>query len=467
MTKAPALALPDFPQQFIIECDASGLGIGPVLMQARRPIAYFSQALHGRNLVLSTYEKEMLALVTAVQKWRTYLLGHRFVVRTDHHSLKFLWDQTIATEVQQRWLIKLMGYDFVIEYKRGYDNRAADTLSRQQEGALLAVSAPVPSWIEPIQQEVQHEPDLITLSEKIQQQNIKGPWQVQAGLIYFKNRIYLKSASPIAAAIIVEFHNSTHEGYHKGLKRIRSVFYWSQMKQQLLNFIKNCDICQRHKAANTKPAGLLQPLPIPEHIWSDISMDFIDGLPSSYGRTTIFVVVDRLSKYGHFTPLKHPYTAAQVAQTFFEVIFRLHGIPSSIVCDRDPVFTGIFWRELFRLHGTKFNFSSAYHPQTDGQTEVVNRTIEMYLRCFTSSSPKQWAKWLPWVEYCYNTGYHSATKRTPFEIVYGRPPPSLLPYVPGTTKSAAVEDTLRARDEILREVRQHLLDAQNRMKASV
>jgi hypothetical protein len=139
---------------------------------------------------------------------------------------------------------------------------------------------------------------------------------VQAGLIYFKNRIYLKSASPIAATIIAEFHNSTHEGYHKGLKRIRSVFYWFQMKQQLRNFIKNCDICQRHKAANTKPARLLQPLPIPEHVWSDISMDFIDGLPSSYGRTTIFVVVDRLSKYGHFTPLKHPYTAAQVAQTF-------------------------------------------------------------------------------------------------------------------------------------------------------
>jgi hypothetical protein len=184
-------------------------------------------------------------------------------------------------------------------------------------------------------------------------------------------------------------------------------------------------------------------------------MDFIDGLPPSYGRTTIFVVVDRLSKYGHFTPLKHPYTV---------VIFKLHGIPSSIVCDKDPVFTRIFWCELFHLHGTKFNFSSAYHPQTDGQTEVVNRTIEMYLRCFTSSSPKQWAKWLPWVDSCYNTGYHSATKRTPFQIVYGRPPPSLLPYVPGTTKSAAVEDTLRARDEILQEVRRHLFDAQNRIK---
>jgi len=209
---------------------------------------------------------------------------------------------------------------------------------------------------------------------------------------------------------------------------------------------------------------LLQPLPILEHIWLDISIDFIDGLPASYGRTTILVVVDHLSKHGHFTPLKHPYTAAQVAQTFFEVIFSLHGIPSTIFCDRDPILTRIFWWELFRLHGTKFNFSSTYHPQTDGQTEVVNCTIEMYFRCFTSSSPKQWAKWLRWVEYCYNAGFHSTTKRTPFEIVYGGPPPSLLQYILGTTRSAAVEDTLKARDEILREVLQHLLEAQIRMK---
>jgi hypothetical protein len=329
---------------------------------------------------------------------------------------------------------------------------------------LMAFSVPVPHWIEPIQHEVQHYPDLQALTARIQQNEAVGPWHLQAGLIYFKNRVYLKAESPSTGAIIAEFHNSTHEGYHKGLQRIRSVFYWPKMKQQLRTFIRNCDICQRHKAEATKPAGLLQPLPIPEHIWSAISMDFIDGLPKSYGRTTIFVVVARFSKYDHFTPLKHPYTAPQVAQTFFEVIFLLHGIPTSIVCDRDPVFTGIFWRELLHLHGTKFNFSSAYHPQTDGQTEVVNRTIEMYLRCFISSSPRQWAKWLPWVEYCYNTGFHSATKHTPFEIVYGRPPPPLLPYIPGTTRSAAVEEALLSRDQVLLEVCQQLLGAQNRMK---
>jgi hypothetical protein len=157
------------------------------------------------------------------------------------------------------------------------------TLSLGKQRTLSALSAPIPHWIEPIQQEVQQNPDLIALTEKVQQQNLQGPWHLQNGLIYFKGRIYLNSTSPITAAILSEFHNSTHEGYLKGLKRIRSVFYWSKMKPQLHHFIKNCDVCQRHKADNTKPAGLLHPLPIPELVWSDISMDFIDGLPASYG----------------------------------------------------------------------------------------------------------------------------------------------------------------------------------------
>ena len=148
-------------------------------------------------------------------------------------------------------------------------------------------------------------------------------------------------------------------------------------------------------------------------------MDFVEGLPLSGGKTTILVVVDRLSKYAHFIPLSHPYIAIGVARLFFDNIFKLHGLPKSIVCDRDPTFTSAYWRELFYLNGTSFNFSSSYHPKTDGQSEVVNRTLEMYLRCFTSSRPKEWLKWLPWAEFCYNTSWHSVIKKTPFEVVYG------------------------------------------------
>lgn len=170
------------------------------------------------------------------------------------------------------------------------------------------------------------------------------------------------------------------------------------------------------------------------------------------------MVVDRLSKYAHFIPISHPYTAASVAQCFFDNIFKLHGMPRSIVRDRDLTFTSLFWKELFRLNGTSFNFSSAYHAQTDGQTEVVNRTLEMYSCCFTSSEPKQWSKWLTWTEFCYNTSVHSTTEKTPFEVVYGRQPPVLLNYAPTTAKVAAVEDKLIERDAIVRMLERRLLE---------
>jgi hypothetical protein len=139
-------------------------------------------------------------------------------------------------------------------------------------------------------------------------------------------------------------------------------------------------------------------------------------------------------------------------------------MPKSIVCDRDPAFTSRFWTELFQLHGTSFNFSSAYHPQTDGQTEVVNRTLEMYLRCFTSNQPKEWGKWLAWAEYSYNTSWHSTIKTTPFEVVYGREPPTLLTYLPGTARVEAVGKELLARDQVLKELKNHIKSTQERMK---
>jgi hypothetical protein len=156
-------------------------------------------------------------------------------------------------------------------------------------------------------------------------------------------------------------------------------------------------------------------------------MDFVEALPKVQGKSIILSVVDRFSKYAHFIPLGHPYTAESVAQAFFSDIVRLHGIPQSIVSDRDPVFTSAFWRELMRLMGTKLLMSSAFHPQTDGQSEAANRVIIMYLRCFTGDRPRHWLRWLPWAEYIYNTAFQSSLRGTPFRVVYGRDPPPFVP----------------------------------------
>jgi hypothetical protein len=189
-------------------------------------------------------------------------------------------------------------------------------------------------------------------------------------------------------------------------------------------------------------------------------MDFVEALPKVGGKSVILTVVDRFSKQCHFIPLGHPYSAESVAQAFYTEIVRLHGIPQSIVSDRDPVFTSLFWKELMRLAGIKLHMSSAFHPQSDGQTEAANKVIIMYLRCFTGDRPRQWLRWLPWAEFIYNTAYQTALKTTPFRIIYGRDPPTIRSYEQGETRVAAVVKSMTERDEFLADARSRLEQAQ-------
>jgi hypothetical protein len=198
--------------------------------------------------------------------------------------------------------------------------------------------------------------------------------------------------------------------------------------------VAKCDVCQCNKGEIAKSPGTLQLLPIPLAIWRDISMDFITGVPKSGNKSIIMLVVDHLSKYAHFYALQNPFTTSIVAQIFMDQVFKIHGMPHSIVSNRDPTFTSNFWQELFKLQGTQFHLSKAYHPQMDVQTKVVNKCLETYLRCFASENQNQWAQWLPLVEWWYNTSYHIATRMTPFEAVYGQNPPSVLSCVLGVSK---------------------------------
>jgi hypothetical protein len=225
--------------------------------------------------------------------------------------------------------------------------------------------------------------------------------------------------------------------------------------------MRSCPTCQWYKSEHLHPAGLLMPLPVPSAVWANIGLDFVEALPRVNGKTIILSIVDRFSKYCHFVPLAHPYTAASVAHAFFTDIVRLHGIPQSIISDRDPVFTSTFWKELMRLMGTKLHMTSAFHPQSDGQTEAANRIIVMYLRCFTGDRPRQWLRWLPWAEYTYNTAYQTSLRDTPFRVVYGRDPPSIRSNEPGV---AAVAQDMEAREAFLADVRYHLEQAQASQK---
>lgn len=471
LAAAPVLRMPDFSAPFVIETDASGYGLGAVLLQHDHLIAYFSKVLGQRNRLKSIYEKELMAIVLAVQKWRHYLIGHPFLIRTDQQSLKHLLEQREVGADYQRWVSKLMGYHFTIVYKPGISNKAADALSRVVSepvecGALVSIGGV--SWLD-IEKAIQDDAFITQIKNDLQGgRPLPKGYELVQDIVHYKGRVVISPKSALAVQLLREHHDSPvggHSGEIKTYKRLASEWFWPGMRKMIAQYIRECAVCQQQKQSTLMPAGFLQPLPVPSRIWEDISLDFVEGLPRSQGVDTVLVVVDRLSKYAHFIGLTHPFTAPSVATAFINQIVRLHGFPSTIVSDRDRIFLSLFWKELFRAQGTALLRSTAYHPQTDGQTEVVNKTLEGYLRCFIQGKPRTWARWLPWAEFWYNTSFHSSTKFTPFEIVYGRPPPILVRFSePGTTV-ATLEEQLVERDAVLDDLKAHLVQSQQRMRS--
>ncbi|KAH0760251.1 hypothetical protein KY290_023744 [Solanum tuberosum] len=419
----PVLALPDFNQEFQVETDASGKGIGAILSQKGHPIAYFSQKLSTRMQQASTYHREMFAITQAVGKWRQYLLGWRFTILTDQQSLKNLTNQTIQTTEQQKWLTKLVGYDFRIIYRPGKQNSAADALSRNSDASLMAISARTFNLEQEFKSLNQSHIELLAIQQALQTDvENHGDFQFNDGLLFFKGRLVIPSDAQLRHKLLFEFH-ATNIGGHAGVAqtyhRLASNFYWNQMRKDVKSFVMTCQICQQMKDTNLHPVGLLQPLPIPDQVFEDIAMDFITCLPSSKGKTTILTVVDRLTKYGHFIPLPSTFSTQLVAEAFIVGVIRLHGPPRTIVTDRDPRFLHSFWQEINRLQGSTLATSTAYHPQTDGQFEALNKCLEQYLRCYIADDPSKWVTMLPWAKFWYNTSYQTSAGMTPFQALYG------------------------------------------------
>ncbi|GJP79406.1 hypothetical protein CLOP_g9640, partial [Closterium sp. NIES-67] len=198
---------------------------------------------------------------------------------------------------------------------------------------------------------------------------------------------------------------------------------WHHLADDVQKFVTSCDTCQRMKSSKQKKAGLLQPLPVPEQPWLVVSVDFITGLPpTTSGHDAILVVIDKFSKMGHFIPTHTIARIEETAQLFVRYIISQHGIPTTLISDRDPKFTSKFWKELMSLLGTKLAMSSAYHPQTDGQTERLNQIVEQLLRAACKDEISKWDLHLPVLEFAYNNATHAATELTPFFLCYGRHP---------------------------------------------
>ncbi|KAL4354775.1 hypothetical protein GQ457_06G031370 [Hibiscus cannabinus] len=261
----------------------------------------------------------------------------------------------------------------------------------------------------------------------------------QDGLLLVHGRILVPNETALRTLLLREFHSSTiggHAGITRTFRRLAANFHWTGMRREVRRFVSECQVFQRMKSDSLTPAGLLQPLPIPNQVFEDISIDFIVGLPKSNGKEAICVVVDRLTKYAHFFSLPRQFDSELVARILVQGVIKLHGIPRSIVSDRDRIFLSDMWTELARLQGTELCFSSAYHPQTDGQTEALNRCLEMYLRCMAGDDPGKWEQFLSWAEYWYNTAYQSSAGMNPFRALYGRDPPTIMNYLEGNLQQA-------------------------------
>jgi hypothetical protein len=427
---ASVLQLPDFTRAFIVDCDASGFGNGAILHQGEGSLAFFSRAMQPHHAKLDAYERELIGLVKAVHHWRPYLWTRPFVIRMDHFSLKYLLDQRLSMIPQHAWVSKLFGYQLTVEFKPGKQNTTADAMSHcDEEGPeVLTLSLPNFDFFDQFCLEAAALPEVVAKRAEIAA-GIAGPkWVVIDDMVVHMRHMFVPESATVWALLLEHAHGMGHEGVQKTLQWLRASFFTPGDNKLVRDYIRGCVVCQRHKTEHPHLAGLLQPLVVSTSVWSDIAMDFVEGFPKISGKLVILTVVDRFFKSVHFIPLGHPYSTASVAKAFFDSIVRLHGLPMSIVSDRDPVFTSNMWKGLFRLTGTKLCTSSAFHPQTDGQSEVTNQFIVVYLRCLAGDMPCNWLRWLPWAEYCYNTSYQLALKTTPFEVVYGRAPPHMLPY---------------------------------------
>ncbi|MCO5588845.1 hypothetical protein L7F22_042805 [Adiantum nelumboides] len=306
---------------------------------------------------------------------------------------------------------------------------------------------------------------LKSLNPTIAEMNMFASYTVMDELLYYLDRICVPHNGALRKILIQEHHEvpfAAHPGINKTYRLLSAIYFWPQIQQDVIKYVKACHSCQIMKASRQLSQGLLQPLPVPKERWESISMDFITTLlRTSKGNAQILVIVDRFSKMAHFIPCKKAASAPDIASLFVQHIFRIHGLPRSIISDRDPKFTGHFWTSLFKSLGTNLLFSSAYHPQTDGQTERVNQILEEMLRHYIQNRLASWEEYLPLVEFAYNNAPHSVTGMTPFQAAYGHTP--LVPTNFVLQHKVALADQLvQKMQDILVQVRDKLIHVQQK-----
>ncbi|GJU94605.1 putative reverse transcriptase domain-containing protein, partial [Tanacetum coccineum] len=419
LCSAPILALPEGSEDFVVYCDASHKGLGVVLMQREKVIAYASRQLKVHEKNYTTHDLELGSVVFALKIWRHYLYGTRCTVFTDHKSLQHILDQKELNMRQRRWLELLSDYDCDIRYHPEKANVVADALSCKERieplrvrALVMTIGLDLPKRILEAQIEAQKPENLMNedVGGTIRRDIPKERLEPRAdGTLCLHGRSWLPCYGDLRSVIMHESHKSKysiHPGSEKMYQDMKKLYWWPNMKADIATYVSKCLTCVRVKAEHQRPSGLLVQPEIPEWKWDNITMDFITKLPkSSQGFDTIWVIVDPLDK---------------LARLYLNRIVARHGIPASIICDHDGRFTSNFWRSFQKALGTDISMSTACHPKTDGQRERTIQTLKDMLRACVIDFGKGWVKHLPLAEFSYNNSYHASIKAAPYEALYGQ-----------------------------------------------
>lgn len=437
VTSAPVLIPPDDSKPYVVTTDASGFAIGAALSQDQgrglQPIAFMSKKMLPRETHYPVHEQELLAVVCALQEWRHYLHGRRFKVITDHQSLRYLSTQPQLSGRQARWSQFLQQFDVNIEYKSGKQNVVADALSRRSDlqealslaGASIEVTT---DFSETLTNKVKagYEKDEKCGEILLTPRQFKNFLTINEGLIFHHQQLYIPNVKEIKLELLQEAHDiptAGHLGVARTIDLLTRSYYWPKLAEEVKQFVESCFTCQSNKVSSQLAQGLAQPIAIPLRRWDQVTMDLITQLPwSKYGNDAIVVIVDKYSKMLHCVAVKTTITAPELAKIFIHEIVRHHGVPSSIISDRDPRFMSTFWESLWNQLGTNLARSTAYRPQTDGQTERANRTLEQMLRSWVNVKQREWEDYLSTVEIAYNNSKQSSTGFSPFYLNYGQHP---------------------------------------------
>jgi len=460
-TTAPILAHYDFTQPSIVETDASDFICAAILSQADKagvlhPVAYFSKKMSPAQCNYPIYDKELLAVVLALEEWRQYLEASQFriSVLTDHKNLEYFMSTKMLNRRQARWAELLSRFDFKMTFRPGKSGGKPDSLTHRsgdlpQEGderimhqfqtvlnpsklSLFTLFAPPDELVQTLTEAYASDPfptmvlkmldDGLRYSKKISLPDC----QAVDGRLYFRKRLFVPESDPLWLMILRSHHDSPlagHPGLTKTFNLIALNYYWPGMRKYIKRYVSNCSTCSRIKSRHHAPYGNLRPLAVPHLPWNDLSMDFITGLPESGGYNAILVVVDRLTKMVYFLPCRDSYSAEDIACLYRDSVWKLNGLPASIVSDRGSTFVSRFWQTLCTRLGIKSKLSTAFHPATDGQTERVNAMLEQYLRAYVNYQQDDWHTWIAQAEFAHNAHTSETTGISPFFANYAYHPP--------------------------------------------